>query len=207
MPGLSTSFSTPAPPPSAISARSNPNSPPPPPPKPEPSALEVALSSASLNIREATPVFVELAEELDPAQAPPGDVRLQLARVDRVEQRLAQARADYAKVVAQAPEPDRLERRIQVLGELIETLGWGLDRVKVPRMMAQASLRIGEAMPFYNQALEGGDAAAAEQAKSRLTEARTLYMQAKAGAPEPERVAARISTLDELIETLEGIKR
>ncbi len=189
--------------------------PPPPPPPPKPTALEVALGSASNLIREATPVFVELADNLDPSKMPEEDVRAQLTRADAVERKLNSARGEYARIVAEAPDRAKVEWRMDVLGELITTLEWGLDRVRVPRMLRQASLRIAEAMPLYRRVSGGREdardaseraalATMSELALAKLKEARGLYVQTKAAAPEPEKIGARIRQLDELIETLEA---
>jgi hypothetical protein len=103
---------------------------------------------------------------------------------------------------------------MEILGELLETLEWGLERVRVPRMLRQAELRIREALPLYRRVSDGRSEAAdgsersalktmQELALAKLKEARTLYVQAKSAAPDPQKVGSRIRTLDDLIETLE----
>ncbi|HVR84260.1 MAG TPA: hypothetical protein VMU54_08115, partial [Planctomycetota bacterium] len=165
-------------------------------------------------IRLATPVFNELSEDLDPAKTPTEDVRAQQSRADEVARHLNGARADYSRIVSDAPDRAKVEWRIEVLGELVETLEWGLERVKLPRMLRQAALRVSEAMPLYRRVAEStGEVADAseraalktmqELALAKLKEARTLYLQAKSAAPDPEKVGSRIRTLDDLIETLE----
>jgi len=208
-------------PPPPVPKPEPPKPPPPPPPKPEPpkppppTALEVALGSAAVLIREVTPVFNEMAEQLDPEKMPDEDIRSQQARVDLLEHKLNLARAEYAKILAEAPDRVAVQWRMDVLAELIRTLEWGIERVRVPRMLRQASVRIDEAMPLYNRvkavragAKDASDRAAvqtmAELAAAKLKEARSLYVQSKSQAPEPEKVAARIRELDDLLKSLEA---
>jgi len=190
---------------------------PPPPPKPEPpkrTPVEIALESASTLIREATPVFVDLAEDLDPAKTSDEDIRAQLARADAVGSKLSAARAEYAKILSEAPDRGQIEWRIGVLGELITTLEAGLDRVRVPRMLQQAARRVAEAMPLYQRVVAGRDGAQeasersalrtmTEVAQAKLKEARGLYLQAMPAAPDPEELADRLRELDGWLKTLD----
>jgi hypothetical protein len=186
----------------------------PPPPKPEPpkpAASAVALAAAAQLIREATPEFNQLADILDPAKMPDEDVRAQLARVDAVDRKLNRARAEYVRILPEAPDRSLVERRIAALDELIRTLEWGLERVRLPRMLHQASIRIREALPLVNRiTTDGGTLQASElrtlteSALTKLKDARSLYGQVKATSPQPELMAARIRQLDGLIGTLEA---
>jgi hypothetical protein len=168
-----------------------------------------------MQIREATPVFNELTEDLDPAKTPADDIRAQQSKVDDVQRRLVGAKSDYARILADAPDKETVERRIAILGELIDTLQWGVDRVRVPRMLRQASTRVAEATPLYKRVADGRDSARdateratlktmQELALAKLREARGLYVQVKAAAPNAEEIGLRIQSLDLLIETLEA---
>ncbi|HLY11295.1 MAG TPA: B-box zinc finger protein [Planctomycetota bacterium] len=203
----------PPPPPPPPLPPAPPALPPPPPPKPPPTVLELAMLSASDQIREATPGFTALADDLDPNVLPMDSVQEQQSRVDGVQRRLVGARSDYSRILADAPDKATVERRIQILGELIETLTWGAERVRVPRLLRQAAVRVAEAVPLYARVANGRDSAqdASERttlrtmqdlALSKLREARLLYMQAKGGSPDPERIGQRIRSLDALIDTL-----
>lgn len=91
------------------------------PPKPvEPTPLERALGTARDLIRAATPEFCGLAGEA--AQSLPDDLRPLLARIDAVESKLTQARDEYDRIYADAPDRPLLERRIRILGQLLSSL-------------------------------------------------------------------------------------
>jgi hypothetical protein len=156
-----------------------------------------------------TPAFNEMAELLDPTKMPDEDIRSQQARADLLEHKLNLARAEYAKIIAEAPDKVAVEWRIRVLADLIQTLEWGFERVRVPRMLRQASLRVEEAKPLYNRVVaargQPRDASlqsTAESAASKLKEARSLYVQSKSQAPDPGKVADRIREVDELLTDL-----
>lgn len=94
---------------------------PPPPPKPvEPTPLERAMGTARDLIRTATPEFCDLAAEA--AQPLPEDPRPLLARLSAVESKLTQARDEYDRVYADAPDRPLLEGRIRILGQLLSSL-------------------------------------------------------------------------------------
>ena len=181
----------------------------------EANQLESSLLTAAALIREATPDFKELAALLDPGVAAPGDIRKDSARTAALEKKLSDARAEYVRVLATTPDREKVQWRIEVLGELISTLDGGLARVKSDRMQRQAAQRFNEAMPLYKRftsrireakdpSEREGWLASGELARVKLDEARSLYRELKFTSREPGSYDIKLSTIDELIESLDG---
>jgi hypothetical protein len=177
--------------------------------------LETSLLTASTLIREATPDFKDLALQLNPGITTPGDIRKDSARAAALEKKLADARTEYERVLAKSPDREKLQWRIDVLSELIEALDGGLSRVKSDRMTKQATQRFNEAMPLYKRftsKIAGAKDPSERQellsmgelARHKLDEARSLYRELKSTSREPSSYDIKLSSIDELIESLDG---
>jgi hypothetical protein len=185
----------------------------PPPPKKE-DTLNARLTAASGLIREATPQYHELTDLLDPQTTPSQDVRAQADRVKKLEEKLLKAKREYEGVLERAPDKEVIGRRIDALGELIDGLSSGMDRVKADRMRKQAALRIKEATPLFQrfssrfpEATEASEREVlldlASIAREKLREARSLYAEIEASSPSTPATSSRISAIDRLIEPLD----
>ncbi|HLF94828.1 MAG TPA: hypothetical protein VJB14_15285, partial [Planctomycetota bacterium] len=147
---------------------------------PKPSPVVIAMANAAALIREAAPLYHQVAEGAEPTA--------------ELESRLSRARELYVQVKAEAPDPAVLDRRIAVIDELLEAL-------RVPDALERASRLFREARPLYRGAAKG-DAGAAEQARKKLREARKIYMGLQAQSPDPKSIAARVGEIDGLLEAL-----
>jgi chemotaxis protein histidine kinase CheA len=78
-------------------------------------AVETSLRKASDLIREATPEFCTLAGQAAEDEIP-------RVRIDAVISKLSAARSEYTALLDQGPDRPTLERRIAILGDLIDAL-------------------------------------------------------------------------------------
>jgi len=77
--------------------------------------------------------------------------------------------------------------------------------VDAPAMEKRAQQRIREAMPLYRSyADDPSRAADGDAARSKLREARTLYLRSQSASADPARSAARVHQLDEILDALDG---
>jgi hypothetical protein len=177
--------------------------------------LETSLLTASTLIREATPLFKDLALQLDPGIMAPGDIRKDSARAAALEKKLADARAEYIRVLPKSPDRETVQWRIDVLGELIEALDGGLARVKSDRMLKQAEQRVEEARPLYkrfnSRIRDAKDPAEREElvsmgtlARHKLDEARTLYQELQSTSKDPVKLEKKLSSISDQLEILDA---
>jgi hypothetical protein len=157
--------------------------PPAPPPEPEskpepPPSFVRELDAAACAIREAEPIFRDIADEIER-----GDPRHLAARMDRVEEQLRTARELYARLRNQVPDPETIEARLEILDELIEALNEGRERIRVPLALKEAELL---------------------QQQGRLREARDLYASVRNAAPDKKAVDRRIKRIDAQLKAREA---
>ena len=70
-------------------------------------------------IREATPIYQEIAGAMDSLPADKATLRALVMKAERVNVKLRDARILYASVKADAPDPAVLDRRMGQLDELL----------------------------------------------------------------------------------------
>lgn len=100
------------------------------PPKPPPKlpesghALMISLSikSAAVCIREATPLYREIADSLGAVPLSKKDKSAVLAKMDFVAAQLRDAQEMYEKILDEIPDRPKIARRIEILIELRKTL-------------------------------------------------------------------------------------
>ncbi len=102
------------------------------PPTEDPQVAKVrkTMEDATRVIREATPLYKEVADSLD---APPSDRTKLLALLERssiAQQKLRQARTLYEGIRAAAPDPAVLGQRIEQLDGLLESLQGFSDQLR-----------------------------------------------------------------------------
>lgn len=213
----------PKPPPPKVEAPKPepPPPPPPPPPKVDPPKpaiapeVERALVDAAGLIRASTPLFQEAADTIDPVVLESTDARKLMEKLSAVEDQLTAAQGLYEKVRVSAPDPQLLDRRIVRLGEILDALRSGRERIVIPRVHQEAAERIREATPLCQEVADGMEkknlgsyALAGLKAKSKrvvgkLGEARALYESIRKDSPDSSQVAERIARLDDLIRSLQ----
>jgi chemotaxis protein histidine kinase CheA len=101
--------------------------------KAEAARRDQAMAGAARQIREATPLYAELAEGLERVDESSDDVKLWVAKIDALDRKLKEARDAYSKEITAAPDRTLLARRIQALDDLRDALCVGLERLGVPR--------------------------------------------------------------------------
>jgi hypothetical protein len=181
-------------PPPAPTAAKTPDPPPlaaPPAPRPTPEeirAVQKELASAATAIREAEPLFGELAGAIEH-----GDPREVAAKIDRVEDLLRAAQESYGRRRNDAPDPETVEARMAVLDELLEALKEGRERIRVPLALKEA-----EALERQAQARGVGP----EEAVARLLEARERYALVRHQVPDPKSVDRKIRRIDAQLQSL-----
>lgn len=101
---------------------------PPPPPEPVPppakdpgATLEDRLKQASELIREATPLFTEVADR-NPLPASLAALRALLGKAERAQGMLVEARTLYAEAVDRVDDPAAVRRRIRSLDDVLTSL-------------------------------------------------------------------------------------
>lgn len=136
----------PPPPPKPEPPKPEPVKPPPPeppkpepvkpePPKPEPAKsdgqtrVKKSLADAAGMIREATPLYSEIAGSVDSVQDRAAIQDL-VRKAERVQLKLGDARVLYTNVKADAPDPAVLERRVAQIDELLSTVQEFARRLK-----------------------------------------------------------------------------
>jgi hypothetical protein len=175
--------------------------------------VEMELAAASASIRDATPLFSEMADHFDPTAFKNADVCDLAAQMDRVEKKLREAQEIYARVRERAPDPETLERRLDTIRDLLDALQEGRARIRVPLALKRADGLREEAVPLAKEALDGfqpysREAQAlevrAEVAAGKLRDARRLYLSVRKDVPDPERLDQRVKDIDSLLESLES---
>lgn len=176
-------------------------------------SVEKELASAAAAIRDARPLFDEIADRYSPPDFQNGDIRDLAAKMDRAETKLREAREIYARVRDRAPDPKLLDHRQETIGELLESLEEGRAKMRVPLALRTAEGLQEEAAPLAKEALEGFQPYSheaqvldvrAEVAAGKLREARRLYVSIRNDVPDPERVDERVKSVDSLLGDLEG---
>jgi lipopolysaccharide export system protein LptA len=105
--------------------------PPPAPPKGDPAdRAGDFLERAAVLIREATPLYVEIADELESGGTGRTPRPMLREKVEEVRRRLTEARRLYAEALAGAPDPPILEGRIRRLDSLLDTLARCVEQLK-----------------------------------------------------------------------------
>jgi hypothetical protein len=120
----------PPPPPPVAVAPPPPRPEPPPAPKPPPAApkedaderRKQKLADAAGRLREATPLYREVATA-DPLPAEPAGLKALLGRAESAHRLLREARAIYLEVRPTADDPDILDRRVEQIDALLASLG------------------------------------------------------------------------------------
>jgi len=80
------------------------------------------IDRAAELIREATPLYMEIAEELESGATGRGPTPAIRGKVEEVRRRLGQARLLYAEALTGAPDPPLIEGRLRRLDSLLDTL-------------------------------------------------------------------------------------
>jgi len=203
------------PPPPAVPAKAPPLPSPAPAPAPAPEAptIENRFLSAAALLRDAEPLFREIADQFDPAALKKADVRELASKMDRVELQLEEAQQVYIRLRADAPDLENLEWRIHALEELQEAVKTGRARIKVPLAMKNARALENEVAPLSKEALDGFQPfsreahaldAKAEMTVRKLREARKLYASIRNEAPDPKTIDGRIRRIDAVVDSLES---
>jgi len=178
----------------------------------EPSPVESLLRAAAADIREAELDFREVAERFDSGALKNANLRELAYKMDRIEQKLKEARGAYDRLGSQVPDPKTLERRVRVLDELLESLEEGRARIKVPLAILKAETLEAEARLVAKEALDGFQPysreaqaldAKAEAAIAQLREARGHYTSIRKDMPDPAEVDRRVRNLELLVDRLE----
>jgi len=106
------------------------------PPKPDPvkddASLRVkkSMADAAGLIREATPIYQEVAGALDSAPADKETARELFRKAERAHMKLGDAKILYTSVKAEAPDPAVLTRRIAQLDQLLESIQSVMTQLK-----------------------------------------------------------------------------
>ena len=128
----------PPPPPPPKPEPPKPEPPAPPPPKPEPSKVEIpkprpevteasarirkSMSDAAGLIREATPMYQEVALAMESVPSDKAALRDLFGKAERVRMKLGDARILYQSVKSDAPDPAVLVRRVAQLDEILDAV-------------------------------------------------------------------------------------
>jgi hypothetical protein len=113
-----------------------PEPPKPEPVKPEPPKNEVSarvkksLADAALLIREATPIYQEVAGAMDALPSDRSALEDLARKAEKVQLKLSDARVLYSSVKADAPDPASLDRRVAQLDDLLAALQQCMTRLK-----------------------------------------------------------------------------
>ena len=181
-------------------------------PEPVEATFEKQLLFAAVQIREAEPLFQEVADSFDPVVLKKTSLRELADKMDRVELKLKEAQHIYTRLQTDAPEMVNLEWRLQALHELLDALQQGRARIRVPLALQDARALQKEAEPLAKEALEGFQPfsreaqaldAKAEMAVRKLREAREIYASIRCDMPDPKAVDRRIRRIDAVVNTLE----
>jgi len=176
-------------------------------------SIEKDLGAAAAAISDATPLFVEIADRFDPPAFRNGDVCELAAKMDRVEEKLREAQRIYAQVKDRAPDPRMLDQRLEMIGDLLDSLKDARARIRVPFALRRAEVLQEEAVPLAKEALDGFQPFSreatvldvrADVAAGKLREARRLYISIRNDVPDPEVVDQRVKSVDSLLEDLDG---
>src|SRR5439155_18138910 len=112
------------------------------PPKPEPAKPEPprvdekqvrvkkSLADAAGLIREATPIYQEVAGAMDAIPPDKAAVQDLVRKAERVQMKLGDARILYTSVKADAPDPAMLDRRVAQLDELLAAVRECVSQLK-----------------------------------------------------------------------------
>jgi hypothetical protein len=106
------------------------------PPKPEPRKEEApnrvkkSLADAAGLIREATPLYLEVAGAMESMPAERTALEELLRKAERVQLKLGDARVLYSNVKPEAPDPDVLDRRLAQLDELLVSVQQCVGQLK-----------------------------------------------------------------------------
>jgi hypothetical protein len=113
-----------------------PEPPKPEPVKPEPPKNEVSarvkksLADAALLIREATPIYQEVAGAMDALPSDRSALEELVVKAEKVQLKLSDARVLYSSIKADAPDPASLDRRVAQLDDLLAALQQCMTRLK-----------------------------------------------------------------------------
>jgi hypothetical protein len=88
------------------------------------------LDQAALLIRQATPLFKEIADSMESVGSGRDELQKLLEKVEDVRRRLREARKLYAESRSEAPDPAVVEGRIRKLDSLLETTADCVDQIK-----------------------------------------------------------------------------
>ncbi len=214
-------------PPKPEPPKPKPEPPKPEPPKPEPPKVVVVrveppppppltpLEQSAKLIREATPLLGEVAGSVDDAVLRRIDRGAVLERINTVKKNLEQARAIYATSRDSAPDPALLDRRVERIDRVLDSVPAARDRVLVAESIETAARKIRESAALGRDVADGVDSPPGEEIeqsalrvkkvllREKLREARALYASVRDRAPDPALIDTRMKKLDGILGSLQ----